>query len=96
MEIRDRSTYTSNLESPGIEGAARLRTDNASTFSVTQTPSRTDSSELSPVAHAMSQAMQMPDIRHDRIASLQQQIAADDYHVAAKDVADAMLRNFAG
>ena len=40
MEIRDRSTYTSNLESPGIEGAARLRTDSASTISVTQTTIR--------------------------------------------------------
>ena len=29
MDVRDRSTYTSNLESLGIEGAARLRTDSA-------------------------------------------------------------------
>jgi negative regulator of flagellin synthesis FlgM len=96
MDIRDRSTYTSNLESLGIEGAARLRTDSASASAGTQTPSSTDSSELSPAAQAMSQAMQMPDIRQDRVASLQQQIAAGSYHVAAQDVADAMLRNFAG
>ncbi len=96
MDIRDRSTYTSNLESLGIEGALRLRTDSASASSVTQTPSATDSSELSPAAQAMSQAMQMPDIRQDRVTSLQQQIATGNYHVAAQDVADAMLRNFAG
>lgn len=96
MDIRDRSTYTSNLKSLGIEGTARLRTDNTSASSLAQTPSATDSSELSPAAHAMSQAMQMPDIRQDRVGSLQQQIATENYHVAAQDVADAMLRNFAG
>lgn len=96
MDIRDRSTYTSNLESLGIEGMAQLRTDGASASSLAQTPSATDSSELSPAAQAMSQAMQMPDIRQDRVGSLQQQIATGNYHVAAQDVADAMLRNFAG
>jgi flagellar biosynthesis anti-sigma factor FlgM len=40
--------------------------------------------------------MQMPDVRQDRIASLQQQIARGDYQVAPQDVADAMLRNLAG
>jgi flagellar biosynthesis anti-sigma factor FlgM len=97
MDIRDRSTYTSNLESLGIAGAAaRLRTDSPSAPSVSQTTSATDSSELSPAAQAMSQAMQMPDIRQDRVASLQQQIATGNYHVAAQDVADAMLRTLAG
>ena len=38
MDIRDRSTYTSSLESLGIEGTARVRTDSASASSVTQTP----------------------------------------------------------
>jgi flagellar biosynthesis anti-sigma factor FlgM len=40
--------------------------------------------------------MQMPDVRQDRIASLQQQIAGGDYQVAPQEVADAMLRNLAG
>jgi flagellar biosynthesis anti-sigma factor FlgM len=40
--------------------------------------------------------MQMPDVRQDRIASLQQQIAKGNYQVAPQDVADAMLRNLAG
>jgi flagellar biosynthesis anti-sigma factor FlgM len=40
--------------------------------------------------------MQMPDIRQQRVASLQQQIATGNYQVPAQDVADAMLRNIAG
>jgi flagellar biosynthesis anti-sigma factor FlgM len=44
----------------------------------------------------MAQAMQMPEVRQDRVASLQQQIANGSYHVPAQHVADAMLRNFAG
>jgi flagellar biosynthesis anti-sigma factor FlgM len=96
MDIRDRSTYTSNLESLGIEGTDRLRTDSPSASPVSQTTSATDSSELSPAAQAMSQVMQMPDIRQDRVATLQQQIATGNYHIAAQNVADAMLRNFAG
>ncbi len=54
-----------------------------------------DSSDLSSAAHVVSEAMQMPDIRQDRIASLQQQIAKGNYQVAPQDVADAMLRNMA-
>jgi flagellar biosynthesis anti-sigma factor FlgM len=96
MDIRDRSNYTSNLESLGIEGTARLRTATPSASPVRQTTSATDSSELSPAAQAMAQAMQMPDVRQDRVASLQQQIAGGNYHVPSQDVADAMLRNFAG
>jgi flagellar biosynthesis anti-sigma factor FlgM len=96
MDIRDRSTYTSNLESLGIEGAARLRTDSPSASSVSHTTSAaTDSSELSPAAQAVAQTMQMPEIRQDRVANLQQQIASGNYHVAAQPVADAMLRNLA-
>jgi flagellar biosynthesis anti-sigma factor FlgM len=57
--------------------------------------SERDSSDLSPAAHVVAQAMQMPDVRQDRIASLQQQIAKGNYQVAPQDVADAMLRNLA-
>jgi len=96
MDIRDRSTYSPNLESLGIEGTGRLRPDSRSASPASQTRSATDSSELSPAAQAIAQAMQMPDVRQDRVGSLQQQIAGGNYHVAPQDVADAMLRNFAG
>jgi flagellar biosynthesis anti-sigma factor FlgM len=96
MDVRDRSTYTSSLESLGIEAPSRIRPDGPSSAPTgSMTPER-DSSNLSPAAHVVAQAMQMPDVRQDRIASLQRQIASGDYQVPAQDVADAMLRNLAG
>jgi flagellar biosynthesis anti-sigma factor FlgM len=96
MDVRDRSTYTSSLENLGIEAPSRVRPDGpSSTPASSRTPER-DSSDLSPAAHVVAQAMQMPDVRLDRVASLQQQIAKGDYQIAPQDVADAMLRNLAG
>lgn len=95
MDVHNRSTYTSNLESLGIEALSRVQPDGtSSTSGSSKTPER-DSSDLSPAAQVVAQAMQMPDVRQDRIASLQQQIAKGDYQVAPQDVADAMLRNMA-
>jgi negative regulator of flagellin synthesis FlgM len=96
MDVRDRPTYTSNLESLGIEAASRPRPDGPSSPSAGGTVSGQDSSVLSPASQAVAQAMQMPDVRQDRVASLQQQIASGGYQVAPQAVADAMLRNFAG
>ena len=95
MDVRDRSTYTPSLESLGIEAPTRVRPNGPSSTPAGTTPGQ-DSSDLSPAAHVVAQAMQMPDVRQDRIASLQQQIAKGDYQVAPQDVADAMLRNLAG
>jgi flagellar biosynthesis anti-sigma factor FlgM len=96
MDVRDRSTYTSSLEGLGIEAQSQIRPDGpSSTPASSRTPER-DSSDLSPAALVVAQAVRMPDVRQDRIASLQQQIARGDYRVAPQDVADAMLRNLAG
>jgi flagellar biosynthesis anti-sigma factor FlgM len=96
MDVRDRSTYASNLESPGIEAPSRVRPDGASSTFASSVTQERDSSDLSPAALVVAQAMQMPDVRQDRIASLQQQIASGNYQVPAQQVADAMLRNLAG
>ncbi|HEX6497093.1 MAG TPA: flagellar biosynthesis anti-sigma factor FlgM [Acidobacteriaceae bacterium] len=100
MDVHDRSTYPSNLASPnltstGVDAPPGVRTDGRATASVRST-SGTDSTDLSPAAQVVAQAMQMPEIRQDRIASLQQQIASGTYQVASQDVADAMLRNLRG
>ena len=97
MDVRDRATYTSSLENLSIEAGSKAlpaRTSSIPTGS-SMRPER-DSTDLSPAAHVVAQAMQMPDVRLDRVASLQQQIARGDYQVAPQDVADAMLRNLAG
>jgi flagellar biosynthesis anti-sigma factor FlgM len=96
MDVRDRSTHTSSLESLGVEAPSRPRPDGSSSTAVRGIASERDSSDLSPAAQVVAQAMQMPDVRQDRVASLQQQIADGRYQVAPQDVADAMLRNLAG
>jgi flagellar biosynthesis anti-sigma factor FlgM len=96
MDVRDRSTYTSSLESLGIEAPSRPRPDGPSSTSGSGMATARDSSELSPAAQVVAQAMQMPDVRQDRVASLQQRIASGAYQVAPQAVADAMLRNLAG
>lgn len=101
MDVHDRSTYlsnpvSSNLASAGVEAASRPRTDDRSAAPARNTLSGSDSTDLSSAAQRVAQAMQMPDVRQDRVASLQQQIASGTYHVASQDLADAMLRNLRG
>ena len=96
MDVRDRSNYTPSLESLGVEAPSRPRPDGPSGASGSSVATGQDSSELSPAARVVAQAIQAPDVRQDRIASLQQQIASGGYQVAPQDVADAILRSFAG
>ncbi len=106
MDVHDRSTYPPNLASPnlaspnlassGVEAPSRLRTDDRSTSATRSTPTGSDSTELSPAAQSVAEALQTPEIRQDRVASLQLQIASGTYQVAPQAVADAMLRNLQG
>jgi flagellar biosynthesis anti-sigma factor FlgM len=79
-----------------VEAPSRLRTDGGFASATRSTPSGSDSTELSPAAQSVAEAMQMPEVRQDRVASLQQQIAGGTYQVAPQAVADAMLRNLRG
>lgn len=101
MDVHHRSTYPSNLTNPnltsgGVEAPSRTRTEGQSTPPARSMPTGNDSTDLSPAAEMVAQAMQMPDVREDRVGSLQQQIASGAYQVAPQDVADAMLRNLRG
>ena len=96
MEVHDRSTYGSSLENVGIEMPSRVRSDSQSAPPANSIGSGRDSSDLSPAAQVVAQAMQMPEIRQDRVASLQQQIANGSYQIAPQEIADAMLRNLGG
>lgn len=96
MDVRDRFTYTSGLETTGAQPS---RVDNAGTagrwITVAASTLGSDSSTFSAAAQALAQTMQIPDLREDRIASLQQRIAAGNYQVPAQEVGDAILRNVA-
>jgi flagellar biosynthesis anti-sigma factor FlgM len=101
MDVRDRSNYASSLEtlSPkgaGLEGTAKLRADAVVPFDAAPPAAGKDSSQLSAAAQAVTQTMQMPEVRQERVTSLQQQIASGNYNVDTQAVADAMLRNLAG
>ena len=96
MDVRANSTYSSSLESLGTEAASRLRAEGSSSIAPGGLAPEGDSSDLSPAAQVVVQAMQMPDIRQDRISTLQQQIASGTYQVAPHEIADAILRNLAG
>jgi flagellar biosynthesis anti-sigma factor FlgM len=93
MVVHDRSNYPSTLQNPASEAPSRLRTDGQSIARGGSAVPINDSSEFSSPAQLVQQALQLPDIRHDRVASLQQQIAGGTYQIAPQDVAEAMLRN---
>jgi flagellar biosynthesis anti-sigma factor FlgM len=101
MDVRDRSNYTSSLENlglkgTGLEGTAKLRADTAAAFDTTTPAAGKDSSQLSAAAQSVAHTLQLPEIRQERVTSLQQQIASGNYNVDAQAVADAVLRNLAG
>jgi flagellar biosynthesis anti-sigma factor FlgM len=96
MDVRDRSTYPSIVDNTAIDAVSRPRNDGQSTpDSVSASPAH-DSSDFSQTAQLVQHVMQSPDIRQDRIASLQQQIASGSYQIAPIDVAGAMIRNLRG
>lgn len=97
MDVRELSTYTPGMTNADVQQASPVRTSRSSTDSaVGPSTIGNDSSDLSPASRALAQTMQLPELRQDRVASLQQQISAGTYHVDPQDVADAVLRNLAG
>lgn len=97
MDVRDRSNYTSSVESSSVEASSRPRTEKQSaTISSAATSRGQDSSDLSSAARVASQAAQIPEVRQDRVSALQQRIASGTYNVQPQDVADAMLRTLRG
>ena len=95
MDVRDRSLYTSNTEATQVQ-PTRLR--DAGTVGASSAGSSglgDDSSRLSEAARKLTQAMQLPDVRQERVAGLQEQIAAGSYQVSSEEVANAILRTLA-
>jgi flagellar biosynthesis anti-sigma factor FlgM len=67
---------------------------------ITNSPKTTDSISVSERATALGElaakAEQLPDIRQERIEQLRTLVQSGDYHPAAADIADAMLKDEKG
>lgn len=95
MDVRDRSTYTPNMDATAIQSSRVPDSKTSGASEAASPPIGEDSSRVSTTAKSLAQTMQLPDVREDRITGLQQRIAMGNYQVSSQDVADAMLRNVA-
>lgn len=96
MDVRDRSSYPTNLETTTVL-PPRLRDEATAGASETASfATSSDSSRLSLAARSLAQAIQLPEMRESRVAALREQIASGTYQVSSQDVAGAMLRSVAG
>jgi len=98
MDVRDLSTHTTAAPRLGLDEGIRARNSDAdaSAQAAGSRATTDDTSRLSAAAYAVSGVMQMPELRADRVASLQAQIADGSYQVSPGDVADALLRDVSG
>ncbi len=54
-------------------------------------PTRRDQANLSPASLLLSQALSLPDVRADKVAAIQQALAAGTYRVSSADLADKLI-----
>jgi negative regulator of flagellin synthesis FlgM len=59
-------------------------------------PGIQDRTEVSTAASLAHHAMSMPDVRMDKVATIQQALANGSYQVSAADVADKLVRDMTG
>ncbi len=103
MEVGNRSPYIALEPTAGLQPAAAGATVSAAadgrvsrSVITAQAVTVADSSQLSSAARIAGEAAQLPEVREDRVASLQQQIASGSYQVEPHEVADALVRQFRG
>ncbi|MBX6358460.1 flagellar biosynthesis anti-sigma factor FlgM [Pseudacidobacterium ailaaui] len=79
-------------ETSGVSGIQRQTSETVTGTDATAQ----DTTELSPEARFASQAMQVPDVRLDKVAAVQQALSSGNYQVSAEDVAEKMIRQMVG
>jgi negative regulator of flagellin synthesis FlgM len=80
------STEKSTLQVTSADKASKQATPALS-------PEQLDKADLSSASGLMAQAMEGSDTRSDKVAALQQAIAAGSYSVSSSDVADKLIQS---
>jgi flagellar biosynthesis anti-sigma factor FlgM len=88
------STASSEAK-PVAQVSAPEKASKASERSIAN-PEQLDQTRLSSTSGLVAQAMEGPDIRSAKVASLQQAIAAGNYSVSSSDVADKIIESLLG
>lgn len=89
------NSITSSEAKPATQVSAPESVSNASVGS-TANVQQVDQASLSSTGGLVAQAMEGPDTRSAKIASLQEAIAAGNYSVSSSDVADKIIQSLLG
>ncbi len=81
---------SSEVQKPEIRAAAAAGGPNIAAGSSIDS---NDQTSLSPASRLLSQALQVSDVRSEKVTSLQQAIASGTYNVASSAVADKLLQS---
>ncbi len=94
MEIRNDSTNFGEIRSTAVTEASRQTT--SATKDVPSAGVEESKATVSQAARLAARAMELSDVRFEKVASIQQAIANGTYHVDASLVAKAMLDEVKG
>jgi negative regulator of flagellin synthesis FlgM len=88
------SSITSPVAAPTPQAITSSGETNENT-AASASPQHADQTTLSTTAGLVAQALEGSDTRSDKVASLQQAIAAGSYSVSSSDVADKIIQSLA-
>lgn len=87
-------TALSSVQRAAANPGTHLDSVSASTSESTSTSA--DQAHLSVAASLVSQAASLPDVRAEKVQSIQAAIASGNYHVSSSDVAQSLINRLLG
>lgn len=85
------SSSPSLVQQTSVVQKAFTNAKGAPTFDKAASVSTSDQTSLSTASTLLAQALQTPDVRTEKVASLQAAISAGTYQVSSSDVADKLI-----